>query len=336
MKKPILFLLPCVLLFTACSLLDSNKDPERPDIPGKIVFSAKDEDGTSQIYTMNANGSDLKKLTSFSQSGEAVQPSWHPSGQQILFSSFEQGTSVGPALWVMDSDGSNQHVLYDSDPDNPDQFPLLGNHARWSPDGRKVAFDLCLNCQIATNYDIYIFDTTTQELTQLTDHPGSDTNPTWSPDGTKIAFVSDRDYYDADTLRFRQDIYAINIDGTNLKRLTDYGYLGGLDWIGNNRLAISYLYPQTKLMDLFIKNTTEGSEQLITDNLAIGSLYIFGDTNKQQIITIHNERSESEPIIFTRYSETGAVINQVSMKNSEEFVDAKNFDWKEKEIEIDQ
>jgi TolB protein len=39
-----------------------------------------------------------------------------------------------------------------------------------------------------------------------------DFDPAWSPDGTQIAFVSDRDG--------NQEIYVVNIDGTNLQRLT--------------------------------------------------------------------------------------------------------------------
>jgi Tol biopolymer transport system component len=121
----------------------------------------------------------------------------------------------------MNEDGSNKHLL-DNEEDYP--FPLLGNNAQWSPDGSKVVFDLCLNCQVETNNDIYLFDIASKEVTKLTESHAGDTNPVWSPDGSRIAFVSNRDYLDADTLRFRKDLYAINSDGSKLQRLTNSGY----------------------------------------------------------------------------------------------------------------
>lgn len=61
-----------------------------------------------------------------------------------------------------------------------------------------------------------------RQLTHLKDHEAVE--PAWSPDGSQIAFVSNRDYYDADTLRFRKDLYMINVEGSNLQRLTETGY----------------------------------------------------------------------------------------------------------------
>ena len=141
MKPLVTTFLILFLAFTSCSLFGGG-DPA-PDIPGKILFSAKDDEGTSQIYTMKANGTDIKQLTHFDPSNGGYQPSWSPDGQQILFSSFKSGSSIGPALWVMDADGSNPHLLYKAEGSSR---ALEGNHARWSPDGSQVVFDLCLNC----------------------------------------------------------------------------------------------------------------------------------------------------------------------------------------------
>jgi len=43
------------------------------------------------------------------------------------------------------------------------------------------------------NWEIYLIDVFSRELTRLTRSTGNDGLPTWSPDGTHIAFVSDRD-----------------------------------------------------------------------------------------------------------------------------------------------
>lgn len=230
-----------ILGFTACGLL--NEEKKKPAIPGKIVFAAKDDNQNSQIYTMTANGANLKQLTDFPASGEAYSPSWSPDGQHIIFTSFKGGISTGPAIWVMDADGSNQRFLYHPDPDNEHAVPVIGNNPRWSPDGTKIAFDLCLNCQIYTDYTIWVFDTLSKELTQLTPHednpghPASDVYPTWSPDGTQIAFTSNRDYVNGDTLRYRNDLYMVTVDNKGVQRITENGYTGLPIWISGDMVT---------------------------------------------------------------------------------------------------
>ena len=50
-------------------------------------------------------------------------------------------------------------------------------------------------------------------LTNLTNHPNNDYDPTWSPDGDHIAFATGRDG--------NFEIYVMNADGSGLSRLTD-------------------------------------------------------------------------------------------------------------------
>ena len=42
------------------------------------------------------------------------------------------------------------------------------------------------------NDDVYLLDLTTDQLSNLTDHPSADVMAKWSPDGPQIVFVSDR------------------------------------------------------------------------------------------------------------------------------------------------
>lgn len=62
------------------------------------------------------------------------------------------------------------------------------------------------------NFDIFLFDASTAEVTNLTAHDAMDYGFTWSPDGERIAFMSDRDG--------NREIYSMGVPGGDLQRLT--------------------------------------------------------------------------------------------------------------------
>ena len=220
---------------TSCGLLESKKgQPVTPGkISGKIVFSAKDTSGTYQIFTMNANGSQINQLTYFDTDGGATNPAWSPDGKQIVFANYTKATTLGPYLYVINADGSKMHPLKRMPNESPKY--LVGSKPKWSPNGTKIIYDVCLNCEVfGDNYEIMTVNVTgekfdTTQIHQLTNNPASDMDPDWSPDGSKIAFISNRDYVNTNH-QFLRDIYIINVDGTNLRKLTNNGYVGRPIW----------------------------------------------------------------------------------------------------------
>lgn len=89
-------------------------------------------------------------------------------------------------------------------------------------------------------YDIYLFKPDGEIVKQLTDAHGYDAEGGFSPDGKKIVFCSLRDAYPEDRLSPEErelfvkqpdyfgEIYIMDADGSNQKRLTDWpGYDGG-------------------------------------------------------------------------------------------------------------
>jgi len=76
---------------------------------------------SSDIYVVNADGTDLRNLT-LSKAGHDV-PSWSPDGSKIAFASDRYGNWE---IYIMNADGSNLVRITDT-PEEDERDPV------WSP-----------------------------------------------------------------------------------------------------------------------------------------------------------------------------------------------------------
>ena len=141
-----------------------------PELLGKIVF-ASNRHGNYEIYVLNANGSDLKRLTE--ETADDRHPVWSPDGSKIGFESQRDGNWE---LYVMDSDGSNVVRLISNLRD--DQYPA------WSPDGTEIAFESNRD----GHREIYSMFPNGRRQMNVSRSPEDEIRPDWSPDGAKLAF----------------------------------------------------------------------------------------------------------------------------------------------------
>ena len=179
---------------------------------GKIVF-VSDRDGNDEIYTCNADGSNVTRLTN--DPAWDKQPVWSPDGTKIAFvkNLLSSGFDPGNNIYVMNADGSNVVQL---------TFSGDAVHPAWSPDGTKIAFtdliDETVNGWVST---IKIINSSNGSLLMQTGMYGASVipDPAWSPDGTKIAFDTDIIFWDVISA-----IFTICPNGGNLSPLTtQYG-----------------------------------------------------------------------------------------------------------------
>ena len=87
--------------------LTDNKEDTAPDAHGDRVAFMSNHAGNWEIYTMNVDGSGLRRLTN--NSSIDGLPTWSPNGRSIAFVS-DQGGAWG--LWVMNADGSGRRKLF--------------------------------------------------------------------------------------------------------------------------------------------------------------------------------------------------------------------------------
>ena len=119
--------------------------------------------------------------------------------------------------WVANKDLSNQVKLTKASADS--------GWAVWKPGGAKLAFDSDRADPDDPNSinDIFKVNPDGTGLVKLT-HSGFNSDPGWSPDGQKIAFGSDRR-----NGAERAEIYVMNADGTNVRRVSTLPEGAGYD-----------------------------------------------------------------------------------------------------------
>lgn len=145
--------------------------------------------------------------------------SWSPDGSQIALSSKSQG-SYNLAI-----------VDYESEDTQTIKFPKVDaiNSVAWSPDGTKIAFD----GNVGPYQDIFVYNLETRDFTNLTHDVFTDIEAAWGPDSETIYFVSNRgEHIQPNTFLagysgmkedsfFQHDLYAIDIEGRKIDRLTN-------------------------------------------------------------------------------------------------------------------
>jgi RNA polymerase sigma factor (sigma-70 family) len=183
----------------------------------KIAFYSLSNPG---IYIMSADGSNMKRLTS---GPVDWNPTWSPDGKQIAFQrdTYEQNPDgeweqKNWAIYVVNADGSNLRRLGEAFQCRKVGDRITGGGMpAWSPDGRQIAYydypiDRPAVCVMDANGE------NRKTLYWWGGNMGMD----WSPNGDKIVFASSQDSWK----NWKgTDIYVINADGTNLRRLTQPG-----------------------------------------------------------------------------------------------------------------
>lgn len=179
----------------------------------KILFDvARPDPWQHDPFIMNDDGSGRRKLADLPNL-TTTSVSWSPNGRRVMLHGIVDDNWL-MKIYVVNVDGSNlTDITKNLTPAKgfTDIFP-----GPWSPDGRRIVFSTHVNDWGGgpLNSDIFVMNTDGTHLTNLTNHPKSDIQPSWSPDGSKIIFTSVRDGND--------DIFIMDADGSNPINLTNH------------------------------------------------------------------------------------------------------------------
>lgn len=171
----------------------------------KMAFCSSEDEGNSEIYTANSDGTKVKRLT-FNKAIDTA-PTWSPNSRLIAFTSDRGGT---PQIYIMDAEGSNI-----------ERVSFGGNYfdgPAWSPTANTIAFVSRVN-QV---FDIYLLNRDTNRMLKLTESTARNEYPTWSPDGRHIIYSSNR----SGSIQ----LWTIDYNGSNRRRLTSSGENKLADW----------------------------------------------------------------------------------------------------------
>lgn len=108
---------------------------------GKYLAFGSSRDGDFDLYVMDADGSNVRRLTK--SPGLDMRPAWSPDGRRLAFTSNRDGNYQ---IYLISADGSGLRRLTDN--------PERDDYPAWHPDGRR----LVIVSERRGRFDLYLID----------------------------------------------------------------------------------------------------------------------------------------------------------------------------------
>ena len=285
----------------------------------RLTFQSK-RDGREcdQIYTMRADGSDLRMV---STGGGATTCSYiFPSGKRVLFSS----THLAGAECPPRPDRSRGYVwavypsfdIFTARPDGKDlkqltKTPGYDAEATMSADGKKIVFTSTRDGDL----DIYTMDADGGNVRRLTNELGYDGGPFFSRDGKRIVYRAHHPKTPAEIERYKKllaenviepntfELWVMDADGGNKKQVTNLGVASFAPYFtpDGRRVIFSSNYPnrRSRNFDLYMVNLDGTGLERVTYNETFDGFPMFSpDGRKLVFASNRNAAKEGDTNVF--------------------------------------
>ncbi|WP_119066981.1 PD40 domain-containing protein [Aggregatilinea lenta] len=180
----VILLVIALASFTVPGVLAQGDSPSSPVPPGRLVIG--DDSG---LFTILPDGSDRTPLVEEDDAGCWLRDGlWNPDMTLLAY------TRICGGETATDWHGSDRTAsIYLYDPDSGDSTELIPNEgsyqdyaSSWHPDGNRLA--IYSNRGDDGRYDLFVVDTTSGDVTQLTAFDDDTGRATWDPTGRYLLY----------------------------------------------------------------------------------------------------------------------------------------------------
>jgi len=193
-------------------------DPDNADLSNqKPVMISTGLGRTTCAYFMPGDSTVLYASTHLSSEDCPEEPERVPGGKYVwpVYDTYD--------IFVTDLEGNLVTQLTD--------IPGYDAEATLSTQGDKIVF----TSMRSGDLELYVMDLDGSSVIQITDELGYDGGAFFSPDGNILVFRSSRPQTDEEIAEYKEllseglvqptamEIYVVNVDGTNLRKVTDLG-----------------------------------------------------------------------------------------------------------------
>jgi dipeptidyl aminopeptidase/acylaminoacyl peptidase len=152
---------------------------------GRQIAYVSSQNGSADIWVMNADGSNAHAITDASPEAEA-EPQWSPDGQSIAYVTHHCGTGCWADIFLARADGSITPIDL--------TYGRGGPQPQWTPDGKSIVFVKYYGDNGFSQIGVVQADIPfgRPAITFPTGSPENEDDPQVSPDGKSLLFTAAR------------------------------------------------------------------------------------------------------------------------------------------------